>query len=104
MFLMVNFAIKPAHAVPLESARKHPENQKENQAGHSPGRAVMAVFLLFSCRAAGMGNLINSFGGRWVGFSRETQIRTAMRLSSRFCVFCGAKPVKAEPGAAPEDL
>ena len=31
---------KPAHAVPLASARQHPENQKENQAGHSPERAV----------------------------------------------------------------
>ena len=32
--------MKPAHAVPLASARKHPENQKENQAGHSSERAV----------------------------------------------------------------
>ena len=31
---------KPAHAVPLASARQHPENQKENQAGHSPERTV----------------------------------------------------------------
>ena len=31
---------KPAHAVPLASARQHPENQKENQAGHSSERAV----------------------------------------------------------------
>ena len=31
---------KPAHPVPLASARQHPENQKENQAGHSPERAV----------------------------------------------------------------
>ena len=31
---------KNAHAVPLASARQHPENQKENQAGHSPERAV----------------------------------------------------------------
>jgi hypothetical protein len=31
---------KPVHAVPLASARQHPENQKENQAGHSPERAV----------------------------------------------------------------
>ena len=30
---------KPAHAVPLAtSARQRPENQKENQAGHSPVR------------------------------------------------------------------
>jgi len=26
--------------VPLASARQHPENQKENQAGHSSERAV----------------------------------------------------------------
>ena len=32
---------KNAHAaVPLASARPHPENQKENQAGHSSERAV----------------------------------------------------------------
>ena len=31
---------KPAHAVPLASARQRPENQKENQVGHSPERAV----------------------------------------------------------------
>ena len=31
---------KPAHAVPLASARQHPENQKENQAGHSSERTV----------------------------------------------------------------
>ena len=30
----------PAHAVPLASARQHPENQKENQAGHSSECAV----------------------------------------------------------------
>ena len=29
---------KPAHVVPLASARQHPENQKESQAGHSPER------------------------------------------------------------------
>ena len=29
-----------AHAVPLASARQRPENQKENQAGHSSERAV----------------------------------------------------------------
>ena len=31
---------KPAHAVPLASARQQPENQKENQPGHSSERAV----------------------------------------------------------------
>jgi hypothetical protein len=31
---------KNAHVVPFASARQHPENQKENQAGHSPERAV----------------------------------------------------------------
>ena len=31
---------KTAHAVPLASARQHPENQKENQAGHSSERTV----------------------------------------------------------------
>jgi len=30
---------KNAHVVPLASARQHPENQKENQAGHSTERA-----------------------------------------------------------------
>ena len=34
------FHNKPADAVPLASARQHPENQEENQAGHSPERAV----------------------------------------------------------------
>ena len=37
-------ATKPAHAVPLASARQHPENQKENQAGHSSERAVEGPF------------------------------------------------------------
>ena len=31
---------KPAHAVPLASASQHPENQKENRAGHSSERTV----------------------------------------------------------------
>ena len=31
---------KPARAVPLASARQHPETQKENQAGHSSERVV----------------------------------------------------------------
>ena len=31
---------KNAHAVPLASARQHPENQKENQVGHSSERTV----------------------------------------------------------------
>ena len=35
-----NCTIKPAHAVPLASARQGPENQKENQAGHSSERTV----------------------------------------------------------------
>ena len=30
---------KPAHALPLAKARQRQENQKENQAGHSPERA-----------------------------------------------------------------
>ena len=33
---------KPVHAVPLASACQHLENRKENQAGHSPERAVEA--------------------------------------------------------------
>ena len=37
---MVNSTIKPARAVPLASARQHPENKKENQAGHSSERTV----------------------------------------------------------------
>ena len=37
MIMMLNWAFgKPAHAVPLASARQHPENQKESQAGNSP--------------------------------------------------------------------
>ena len=32
--------LRPAHAVPLASAHQRPENQKENQAGHSSERAV----------------------------------------------------------------
>ena len=35
-----------AHAVPLASARQHPENQKENQAGHSSERTVEGQLLL----------------------------------------------------------
>ena len=31
---------KSARAFPLASARQHPENQKENQAGHSSERTV----------------------------------------------------------------
>jgi len=31
--MAVNCAIKNAHAVPLASARQHPENQKENWGG-----------------------------------------------------------------------
>ena len=38
--MMMNCTIKPAHAVPLANARQHPENPKENQAGHSPERTV----------------------------------------------------------------
>ena len=39
--MMVNCTFeKPAHAVPLASARQRPENQKENQAGYSSERAV----------------------------------------------------------------
>jgi hypothetical protein len=39
--MMMNYTFgKPAHAVPLASARQHPENQKENQAGHSSERTV----------------------------------------------------------------
>ena len=37
---MVNCTIKTAHVVPLASARQHPENRKENQAGHSSEHAV----------------------------------------------------------------
>ena len=41
---------KPAHAdvhaVPLASARQHPENQKKNQAGHSPERTVEGQFVV----------------------------------------------------------
>ena len=47
----------PAHAVPLASARQHPENQKENQAGHSSERTVEGRSAAF-------------FGG--VNFSRPT--------------------------------
>ena len=36
---------KPAHAVPLENCcRQHPENQEENQAGHSSERTVEGKF------------------------------------------------------------
>ena len=38
--MMINCTIKTAHAVPLASARQHTEDQKENQAGHSPERTV----------------------------------------------------------------
>ena len=57
----------------------------------------MAGFLLFSCRAPGMGNLANSGGGGELIFRGEPKIRTTMRLSSRFCVFCGAKQAKTSP-------
>ena len=39
--MMMNCTIKTTHAVPLASVRQHTENQKENQAGHSPERAVV---------------------------------------------------------------
>ena len=39
--MMMNYTIfRPAHAVPLASARQHPEDQQENRAGHSSERAV----------------------------------------------------------------
>ena len=41
---------------------------------------LMAGFLLFSCGAAGMGNLINS-GGRCVNFSREKPDNNAAFLA-----------------------
>ena len=43
-----NYTIKKrprAHAVTLASARQHPENQKENQAGHSSERTVEGQFV-----------------------------------------------------------
>ena len=48
--------IKNAHAVPLASARQHPEIQKENQAGHSSERTVEGhvrrrTELVFACFA-----------------------------------------------------
>ena len=52
-----------------------------------------------------MRNLINSGGGDELLFAGN-KIRIKMRLSSRFCVFCGAKrkTCKNQPGAAPEHL
>ena len=62
----------------------------------------MAGFLLFSCRAAGMRNLINS-GGRWVVFPREAELgQNAAFLA--FLRILRSKTGKKQPGAAPEDL
>ena len=55
----------------------------------------MAKFVLFLCRAAGMKNLIDS-GGRYF-FIYGNRNPGKMRLSSRFCVFCGAKREKTSP-------
>ena len=41
------FFEKPAHAVPLASARQHLENEKEDQAGHSSERTVEGQWLGF---------------------------------------------------------
>ena len=68
----------------------------------------IAGFFLFSCRADGMRSLVNSEGAV-IEFSRKpkthrqkAKIRTNPRLSSRFCLFCGAKKTgKNQPGAAP---
>ena len=43
--LLLYCTINPAHAVPLASARQHPENQKENQAGHSSERTVEGHYI-----------------------------------------------------------
>ena len=56
--------LRPAHAVPLASARQRPENQKENRAGHSPERAVDAggtiAFATTAQPAARFGGLTNT--------------------------------------------
>ena len=48
VLLMMNFAQKPARAVPLESARQHPEKkEEEHQAGHLPERTAMEGGIIF---------------------------------------------------------
>ena len=64
--------------------------------------AFMAGFLLFPCRAAGMGNLINPGGGGELIFRGENS--GEMRLSSRFLRVLRSKTGKDQPGAAPEHL
>ena len=72
-------------------------------------RAFMAGFSFFSHRAPGMGNFVNSEGRGAVSyFSRKPQthrqsrkMRTKPRLSSRFCLFCGAKLAKPSPVTCP---
>ena len=79
-----------AHAVPLASplasARQHPpENQKENQAGHSSERAVRAGFFFwFHGIFAGMGNRF--FLAREAFFARERE-KKLLCFKSVFGVF-----------------
>ena len=85
--MMVNCAQKKtAHAVPLASARQHPpENQKENQAGHSSERAVRAGFFFwFHGIFAGMGNRF--FLAREAFFARERE-KKLLCFKSVFGVF-----------------
>ena len=82
-----------------------------------PGRPDTSTFRarvhggisFFSHRAPGMGNFVNSEGRGAVSyFSRKPQthrqsrkMRTKPRLSSRFCLFCGAKLAKPSPVTCP---
>ena len=83
--------------MPLASARQHPENQKENQAGHSPERTVggfseglVAVGMLSArecaCAATGrtFGPGVNCFfipaTGLWLIWPEETKMMMMMMM------------------------
>ena len=51
--LLLYYTQKNAHAVPLASARQRPENQKENQAGHSSEQSGDLYVFGFICAKPG---------------------------------------------------
>ena len=63
----------------------------------------MAGFFLFSCRAAGMGNFIDS-GGRRAGFALEEKPEEENPAFLAFLRVLRSKTGKNQPGAAPVHL
>ena len=61
----------------------------------------MAEILLFSCRAAGMGNLVNSGGGGLVFRGKQNSDKNAALLA--VLPVLRSKTGKIQPGAAPAE-